>query len=420
MDRIRLAVHVRNETNLELRLVSATLDHGDWTNPWQPPLMIRDEGEFRAEGNLLLAPTTGTEGRVEYQVGGDPNCRLYIHFDSPLVESQYGNTFHVWAPQGFDVQTHGGQGHDARLDVALRVSSRHRVRNFLPSIRGLHFSNKWSADLPVTTVGAVFNRLLEQLPGVAEDALSILRMDEDALPITHADAGLCGGMVYAVMDYYHAGLFPPPLTSAPVSPDDPIFRYVRDRLIDSFDIFGGGHRYLAYSSPLYPNGDKGFVQAAGLWRGRSWVSYRDEWPKIRDDIDHNRLSPVALIQTDSLAIGRNHQVAGYAYQQNGQKVQLWVYDPNHPGNNNDILEFDITDTSGEVHVTRSVPSNERIYCFFRTDNYTPKPSPGGRGHEAITVNDAMHLVTEHRQGVLPSSVPGMTRPTSLRQFVRSI
>jgi hypothetical protein len=419
MSRIRMAVWIRNESGADLRLVSANVEHGDWTDPWQPPPVIHDEGEFRAEGDFTLVATTGTEGSVTYQVGGDANARLYVHFDSPLIESQYGNTFHVWAPPGYDVETHGGQGHDARLEVYLRHSVRRRVRNFRPSLRGLHFANSWDAGLPVTTVGALFNKLLDQLPEPARDALDILRIDEDFMPITHASSGLCGGMVYTVLDYYAAGLFPPSLTTPPASTDDPLFRHVRDRLIDSFDLAGAGHRYLAYSSPVYPNGDEGFVQAVGLWRGKAWVSYREEWPKIRADIDADRPSPIALIQTDSLDIGKNHQVAAYAYQRDGQQVRLWIYDPNHPGHDDVVLTFDVADTAGEVHVTRSHPGGERIWCFFRTDGYNPHQPPGGRGHEAITVRDAVQLVTEHRGGTLPQAV-GLGRPSSLRQFVRSV
>jgi hypothetical protein len=93
-----------------------------------------------------------------------------------------------------------------------------------------------------------------------------------------------------------------------------LFQFIRGRLLDSFDIIGSGHRWLGYSSPHYPNGDEGVIQVTGLARGRAWVTYRDEWPRIRDDIDAGRPSPIGLIQTDSLDIGRNHKVLAYAYQ----------------------------------------------------------------------------------------------------------
>jgi hypothetical protein len=76
------------------------------------------------------------------------------------------------------------------------------------------------------------------------------------------------------------------------------------------------------------HGDEGVFQVAGLTRGRSWITYREEWPKIQDDIDAGRPSPLGLIQTDDLDIGSNHQVLAYGYEKSGQKVKLYVYDPN--------------------------------------------------------------------------------------------
>ncbi len=73
--------------------------------------------------------------------------------------------------------------------------------------------------------------------------------------------------------------------------------FIRDRLWDSFDVDGEGHR-LGYSSPHYPNGDEGVIQAVGLTRGRSWIAHREAWPQIQQNIDGGNLSPVGLIQTE--------------------------------------------------------------------------------------------------------------------------
>lgn len=156
---------------------------------------------------------------------------------------------------------------------------------------------------------------------------------------------MCGGMVFAVMDYFDMHQLPPLDTTPPESADDPLFQFIRDRLVDSFDISGSGYRWLAYSSSLYPDGDEGIQQSVGLARGRSWITYRDEWPKIRDDIDARRLSPLGLIQTTEMAIGDNHQILAYAYQQSGQSIDLWVYDPLIPDADDLRLSFDISDTT---------------------------------------------------------------------------
>jgi hypothetical protein len=326
-----MAVEIRNESPMPLVWDRDELVSGEWTDPWYPSrsgtIAPGATAEWRAEGDLFVAPTSGTEGRVWYNIGGDRGRQLYVHFNSPLIESQYGNTFHVWAPTGFAAAYSGGQGHHARLGIRFRESSRHQVRGFTPSLNGFQFRNSWNPSLPAMTVGYLWNRLLDELPQEAAEPLGIARVDDGWLPITHASAGLCGGMVFAVMDYFAAGKLPPVATTSPASEGDPLFRFIRDRLLDSFNIGGSGHRWLGYSSPHYPNGDEGFIQVAGLARGRSWVTYRDEWPRIRDDIDYGKLSPIGLIQTDSLDIGNNHQVLAYAYKQDGQTVQLWVYDP---------------------------------------------------------------------------------------------
>src|ERR1700730_1284938 len=96
---IKMRISIRNESDATLNYIESELVHGSWTSgDWLPPPTIRP-GEtkgFQSEGGILIVPTTGTEGRVRYNIvadgaGGD----LYVHWDSPLVESQYGNTFHV-------------------------------------------------------------------------------------------------------------------------------------------------------------------------------------------------------------------------------------------------------------------------------------------------------------------------------------
>jgi hypothetical protein len=76
------------------------LVHGDYTGGWTPPAVI-NPGErkgFQREWSIvpINQPITGTEGRVRYKmVTSEGGGELYIHWDSPLIESQYGNTFQV-------------------------------------------------------------------------------------------------------------------------------------------------------------------------------------------------------------------------------------------------------------------------------------------------------------------------------------
>ncbi|MFY9619935.1 MAG: hypothetical protein WAM70_17085 [Pyrinomonadaceae bacterium] len=383
MSRITVKVLVSNETDAALTFINSELVHGDFTPDLNPPPTI-NPGErkgFQGEGNIvpINQAITGTEGRVRYQIAAPDGGELFIHWNSPLIESQFGNTFHIFAPPNWEVTSVGGQGHNAEIAVRLRRTARRSVPNFHARGRGFAFTNRWERDLPVISLGFLSNRLFESLPGPLSE-LGIDLIDENSIPITHADAGMCGGMVYTLMDYYAQHRLPPDQTTSPTSRDDILFQYIRDRLFDSFDVGGQGHRFLGYSSPLYPNGDEGVLQTVGLTRGRSWVTYREAFPEIQADIDAGRLSPVGLIQTDNLDIGANHQVLAYAYEKSGQDVTLYIYDPNE-AQQEIALKFNITSTDGEVRIKRigGKPQNDhRIFCFFRINGYAPKTPPNGR------------------------------------------
>src|SRR3954471_21793998 len=95
------------------------------------------------------------------------------------------------------------------------------VRDFLPSARGLRFSNHFPQGIAVATV---------PLPGLGR-----------SIPVGDASNGVCGGMVYTVMDLFLADpRLPVPADTAPPAADAPLTAYVMDRLVDSFALWGGG------------------------------------------------------------------------------------------------------------------------------------------------------------------------------------
>lgn len=420
MSRIRMKVFVHNESDATLAFAGDEIESGDYTPDWRPPPVI-NPGEtkgFQGEGDLFLEPTTGTEGRVRYNiVVPDGGGELYIHWNSPLVESQYDNTFHIWAPENWEVTHSGGQGHNAELQIRLRRTARRSVPNFHPNGRGFAFTNSWDDDLPVISVGFLWNRLFESLPGPLGELGIDKVVDENWLPITHAGAGLCGGMVYTIMDYYAHHQLPVNQSSSPNSRNDVLFQYIRERLWDSFDVAGQGHRFLGYSSPHYPNGDEGVLQAVGLTRGRSWVTYREAFSQIQADIDAGQLSPIGLIHTDELDIGENHQVLAYAYEKSGQKVTLYIYDPNF-GQVEVTYTFDITYTDGEVHIERSY-GDKRIWCLFRINGYSPQRPPGGR--RIASVKEAIRAsTTQTAPYSVRSAVAAGSGGSSLATWMRSL
>ena len=90
------------------------------------------------------------------------------------------------------------------------------VAGFLPSMNGLHFANSWPDEPDIT-----------------------IPMPSPFPPITigQASNGLCGGMVYSVLDLFNAGQVPPATTQNPAD-RSPAFNYIVQRLLDS-DILNG-------------------------------------------------------------------------------------------------------------------------------------------------------------------------------------
>ena len=166
------------------------------------------------------------------------------------------------------------------------------VPGFLPSTRGFRFANDFP-HVPVRRIG---------VSGVL------------SIPIGDASNGLCGGMAFAVRDYFEAGREPPADTSAPGS--GPLFDYLCDRLFDSFDLPLGPARYLELMSPLLADGEGWWSRMGLAPHGRAWRMVCDEWPRVRTDIDAGHPSPLGLIEVKSsnpMDLKHDHQVLAYGY-----------------------------------------------------------------------------------------------------------
>ncbi|MEO7733673.1 MAG: hypothetical protein ABIY55_22100 [Kofleriaceae bacterium] len=218
------------------------------------------------------------------------------------------------------------------------ASANARVAGFLPSKNGLHFPNAWT-----------------QMPDYTLQFFGL------SVPIGDASRGLCGGMVLTVKDFFAAGYHIPLDTVNPTT-GTPLFTYIFWRLIDSFELPLGAWRYYLLQSPL-----------------TSESAQRDtmvtEWQLIKNDLDHNTLSPMALIHVhnngDPNALGNNHQVLAYGYDQTGNIATIWIYDPNHPDHDDQWISLDVT-TGLNVNSSDGSP----IYSFFHigAPPHTPVPT----------------------------------------------
>lgn len=178
---------------------------------------------------------------------------------------------------------------------------------FLPSRDGFAFSNSWPSQ-----------------PGI------VLPFRGRNIGIGNAARGLCGGMVFAALDYWHAGIAPPPARPAAGTP---LYQFIVRRLIDSWHIPAGVARYYLWMNR--PDADyraRRPGRGAGPERpGLRQLSVRQQWPRIRASIDAGKPAALGVVTVASAwpgLLGRNHQVLAYAYEQAGSAVNLAVYDPN--------------------------------------------------------------------------------------------
>ncbi len=226
------------------------------------------------------------------------------------------------------------------------------VPGFLPGPNGLRFTNEWPHEPDIEVNVAPFG----------------------TIPVGDASNGLCGGMAFTVRDVFEAGL--PPLPDPRPDEGSPLFEYIVRRLFDSFDLPNGVLKYFEWMNT--PDGD------TNLWiairRGVAWKTVRDEWPKVRADIDAGHPSPLGLVTVESNDpndLGKNHQVLAYRYDLVRDVLTLHVYDPNTDPSVADgaYLRMHVEDPTKATPVQHTIAIGEPIRGFFRVD-YAPRDPSG--------------------------------------------
>jgi hypothetical protein len=162
---------------------------------------------------------------------------------------------------------------------------------FLPSRDGFAFPNAWPSSPAIT-----------------------LRTPLGQVGIGDSAAGLCGGMVFAALDYWRRRARPPAERPRPGSA---LHRFVVRRLIASWDIPAGVARY--YRWMILPDRE---VARRTIAR---------QWPRVKASLDDGIPAPVGLVTVASpnpARLRHNHQALAYGYALSGGEVILRVYDPN--------------------------------------------------------------------------------------------
>ncbi len=193
--------------------------------------------------------------------------------------------------------------------------------------------------------------------------------------IGNAAGGLCGGMVFAARDYARAGARPP--DQRPVL-GEPVYDYIVRRLVDSWDWLGGPAKYLLWMNT--PDADTGVrLPLVGRFVGRrgvAWLTIREEWPRVRGEIDSGEPSCLGLVtvrSADPRQLGKNHQVLAWGYEIDGPAVRLKIYDPNRGRNDGIFIDFDTGHPSRRTEFRHNV-GVAAIRGFFRVE-YSPATPP---------------------------------------------
>jgi hypothetical protein len=225
------------------------------------------------------------------------------------------------------------------------------VTGFVPSVNGFAFDNAFPNE-PAVTIDL----------GVAR------------IPFGNAANGLCGGMVFAALDYWYQGTRPPQEPTPP-RPGTPYFRYLLRRLIDSWHLPTGALTYLALMNPAYPDRDRRIGPLTV--RGRGGRMLTREWPAVRAALDAGRPCPLGLVTVRSanpLLVGNNHQLLAYGYEQDDSVVRIAAYDPNQAGRDDLVVTLERSEPAHLSFGPAGSSSGQDVVCFFAVD-YAPETPP---------------------------------------------
>ena len=246
----------------------------------------------------------------------------------------------------------GGFAWSQRRGSAMASSG--AVPNFRPSVNGFRFTNAFPPDPtiqidlgPAGTVG-----------------------------LGDASQGVCGGMAFAVRDYFEAGR-PVPPDDTPPSRGEPLFGYITGRLIDSFNVPAGVLQYAEWM--IIPSADVHLI--IGSRHGTFSRTVSSSWPQVRGDIDAGHPSPLGLVTVhtaDLRQLGKCHQVLAYGYRvDDAQTVTLNIYDPNTGLDAADDvwISFNAGAPAKVSPITHNINiDGSTLHGFFRS-TYTRKEPP---------------------------------------------
>ncbi|GAP10227.1 hypothetical protein BECAL_01390 [Bellilinea caldifistulae] len=137
--------------------------------------------------------------------------------------------------------------------------------------------------------------------------------------------GLCGGMCFAALDYFHANQLPPPFQT-PQEIDPQLFGFLCDRQLDSLKVF----TVLKFMEWMIID-EKQIVTRIK----------RYEIPKMKRLLQKGEPAVLGLVRVRGVqSPTQNHQVlaTGYELDPAFEQISISLYDPNHP-HLNPVIRF---------------------------------------------------------------------------------
>lgn len=224
---------------------------------------------------------------------------------------------------------------------------------FLASRDGFAFHNSWPSQ-PAVVLNTPFGKV----------------------NVGNARGGLCGGMVFAALDYWHADRVPP--TEQPAQ-GSPLYAFLVRRIVDSWHVPAGIAQYYQWMG--LPDGDDGFSafgRRVVVERGLAWRTVRLQWPQIKRDLDRGVPCGLGLVTVASRAVkdlGQNHQVLAYGYDAAPERVTVRVYDPNRGQDDEVAISFDPRSPTRPTTFEHNLGTSHPVRGFFRVA-YSPVAPPG--------------------------------------------
>jgi len=172
--------------------------------------------------------------------------------------------------------------------------------------------------------------------------------------------GLCGGMCFGALDYFHAGRPIPGQTNAPAD-STPLYLYLVERQLASLALPQVPLQVMAWM----------LMDDERVWS----LTVETEFPKLRASIDAQQPAVLALIRAKGASDPtRNHQVVGLAYDldEPSQTVKIGLYDPNQPGQA-PSLTLNLRRPFAEPGLTETSDVPARGFFVL---NYQPNLPPG--------------------------------------------